>query len=76
LFYHNLVLLLQKSVYLTDLFNSKILYHTFDYDEWPGSHSNTDKMLAAYNSSIFRIREHYATVFPSLAPKKEAKNMI
>lgn len=45
LFENNLVDLLQKNVKLTALFNSKIFYHDFDFDDkdWPATNSNTEK---------------------------------
>jgi hypothetical protein len=65
LFEKNLVDLLQKGVQLTNLFNSKIFYHDFDFDdrEWPATNSNTDKMLQPYNESMFDLRFQYKKIF-------------
>ena len=43
---------------------SNIFRYDFDYDEWPGTHTNEDCITRPYNESIFNIRQHYATVFP------------
>ena len=66
LFQHNIVDLLNKGVQMTPLFKSKIFSHTFDYDEWPGTHQNTDKMLAPYNNSVFKLRYEYPAVYKRL----------
>ena len=42
IFKHNFVDLIQKEVNLKPLLESKIFNHTFDYDEWPATNSNTD----------------------------------
>ena len=46
------------------LFDSKIFRFVFDYDEWPGNHSNEDSLIRPYNESLYSIRKHYRTVFP------------
>jgi len=67
LFHHNLVDLLNKGVEMETLFNSKVFNHTFDFDEWPPTNSNTQKVLSAYNDSIFKLRFQYADIFPKIA---------
>lgn len=77
LFEYNLVELLQKQVALTALFSSKVLTHTFDFDEWPATHPNRDSMKGAYNYSIFALRYQYGNVFNELYQKdtqREAEN--
>ena len=56
LFEYNLVELVQKGVDMTTLFESNVFNHTFDYDEWPATNADTNKMLAPYNQSIFNVR--------------------
>jgi hypothetical protein len=56
---YNAIELLNKGVALTELFKSKIFNHTFDYDEWPSTNSDTYKMSAPFNESMFRLRSHY-----------------
>lgn len=63
LFENNLVELLQKQVYLTNLFKSKVLTYTFDFDEWPATHYNKETMKGPFNQSIFKIRDNYSNVF-------------
>lgn len=59
LFEKNLVKLIEKKVELTPLFQSKVFNFQFDYDEWPAQNSNTDKIIAPYNKSIFKMRYEY-----------------
>jgi hypothetical protein len=44
--------------------NSKVFQYSFDFDEWPGTHTIKEKYLRPYNGSIFNIRDAYADVFP------------
>lgn len=66
LFNYNAVELINKGVVLTNLFNSKIFNHTFDYDEWPSTNGDTAKMMAPFNDSMFKLRSHYKDVYPRL----------
>ena len=63
LFQTNLIELIQKEVHITPLLNSDVLNYTFDYDEWPGNSSDTTKLQAPYNGSIFKMRYKYPQVF-------------
>lgn len=56
--------LFEKGVLMTPLLNSQVFSFDFDYDEWPGTHTNEDTYIRPYNESIFHIRKHYKTVFP------------
>jgi len=71
LFKYNIVDLLEKGVRMTPLLTSNVLNHVFDYDEWPSTHANTDKMFGAFNESIFRLRKHYGHIFPQLVDPEE-----
>ena len=51
LFVHNFVDMMNRGVSMSPLPNSSIFNHTFDYDEWPSIHSNTEQMLRPYNNS-------------------------
>ena len=64
LFVKNLPTLIEKNIQITKLLNSEIFRYDFDYDEWPGTHTNEDEVIRPYNESIFNIRQHYTTVFP------------
>ena len=35
----------------------------FDFDEWPGNHSNDDECVRYYNESFFHLRHHYTTIY-------------
>ena len=63
LFEHNLVDLLNKKVMMKNLLESDVFNYTFDFDEWPATNSNTTKVLAPYNKSVFKLRYEYPNVF-------------
>lgn len=71
LFKYNLVELLEKNVYLSDLLESQIINHKFEFEEWPGTTNDTQKMFGAYNDSIFRLRKKFKYIFPQLVPADE-----
>jgi hypothetical protein len=48
--------LVEKGVTMVTLFDSKVLNHTFDYDNWPATSPKTESIMAPYNKSIFEIR--------------------
>jgi hypothetical protein len=66
LFENNLIELLQRKIELVDLFNSDVLYPSFEYEGWPQSHTCAHKHLAPYNGSFFNLRYEYARIFPAL----------
>ena len=45
------------------MFDSKVFNHTFDYDNWPGTHLNDETIIRPYNDSLFHIRNSYKEVF-------------
>ena len=63
LFLTNLRDLIQKGVKLSGLLNSNVFSFTFDYDEWPSTHTDDRKYIRPYNGSIFEIRNHYRSIF-------------
>lgn len=63
LFLNNLRDLIEKEVELSGLLNSNVFSFTFDYDEWPSTHSDEKKYIRPYNGSIFEIRNHYRSIF-------------
>ena len=36
---------------------------TFDFDEWPSTHTDDEKYIRAYNGSIFDLRSKYKEIF-------------
>lgn len=46
-------------VELCPLYESEILNFYFDFDEWPGTHTETEKVMRPFNGSIFSLRKHY-----------------
>lgn len=63
LFHKNIPALLEKTIELHGLFDSKVFNHTFDYDNWPGTHLNDETIIRPYNDSLFHIRNSYKEVF-------------
>jgi hypothetical protein len=70
LFINNFTELLEKGVELSDLVSSSVFRFTFDYDDWPSTHTDPMTYYRPYNNSIFEIRNHYRTIFhePKFAP--------
>ena len=66
LFQKNIEELIDKEVKLNNLFSSDIFNLTFDYDEWPATSPNTDRLQNPYNGSIFKLRSSYQDVYPEL----------
>ena len=64
LFLKALPVMLEKSISVLPLLDSKVFYMEFDYDEWPSNHTNNSFEIRAYHESIFTLRHHYRTVFP------------
>lgn len=63
LFKNNFFELIEKGLYLADLFNSNIFCFQFDYDEWPSTHFDEETYLKPYNGSIFELRKAYKDIF-------------
>jgi hypothetical protein len=64
LFTKNLPQIISRGIAVSPLLNSQVFFFTFDYDEWPSTHTNRDSIIRPYNHSIFSIRQHYLTTFP------------
>ena len=58
--------LINKEVEVTDLLNSKIFNHVFDFDEWPATNPNVETIMKPYNNSIFSLRQGYANIFRNI----------
>ena len=56
LFKTNLPKIMEMSVEVHDLFDSKVFTFDFDYDEWPSTHTNDNMYMRPYNHSIYSIR--------------------
>lgn len=66
LFIHLFVELMNKGVEVTPLLESNIFNYSFDYDEWPSIHHNTEQMLVPYNQSQFHLMFKYPQLFRKL----------
>jgi hypothetical protein len=54
---------MEKGILVSELFNSSVFSKTFDFDEWPGTHTDNATYLRPYNESIFKLRDCYPIVF-------------
>lgn len=63
LFEHNLLDQIKSEVTMIGLFKSSIFNHDLDYAEWPGTHKNTQKIIAPYNGSSLKLRYRYPEIF-------------
>ena len=56
--------IINKGINVYELLDSDIFTVTYDYDEWPGNHTNYSECLRGFSESFFHLRHHYKTVFP------------
>jgi hypothetical protein len=63
LFLKNLPILLQKGINVEHLLSSKIFNVQFDFNDWPGNHTNLAECIKPYNGSFFNIRYKYREIF-------------
>ena len=40
-----------------------IFQYTFDFEEWPTTHSDRKEYIRPYNGSIFEVRNKYREIF-------------
>jgi len=71
LFNKNFPILLEKGINVANLLNSQVFSLSFDYDDWPSSHTDQETYLRGYNHSIFQLRYHYKTIFPDINALEE-----
>lgn len=59
------------------MFDSGIFFQTFEFDEWPGTHTIPEKFIRPYTGSLFNLREGYRDVFPEkqFAPVNDAASV-
>lgn len=69
-------ILLEKGISVASLLQSNVFCIEFDYDEWPGNHTDDTACIRPYSESIFHLRYHYETVFPEakFAPLQDNKD--
>jgi len=63
LFNKNFALILAKGLDVSGILDSNIFNYTIDYEEWPSTHTNDERMVEPYNLSIFDLRGQYKEVF-------------
>jgi hypothetical protein len=72
LFLNNFVTMLEKGCRCSELLSSDIFNYEFDFDQWPGTNSNTTKMIHPFSQSIFKLRDSYSVIFDKIWRKDEA----
>ena len=55
--------LLEKGIEISPLLSSKVFCQTFDFDEWPSTHTNQDDCTKPFNASYFDLRYSYIDIF-------------
>ena len=63
LFHRNIEQLLNSGINVSELFSSQVFCYTFDYDEWPSTHTDKNNYTRPYNGSIFELRHNYRKIF-------------
>lgn len=60
----NIPSIISKGIEVAPLFASEVFTNTFDYDEWPGTHTDAEYYLRPFNDCVFDLRHCYKDVFP------------
>jgi hypothetical protein len=63
LFRKNFFELIQKGVKIAHLISSDIFCFSFDFDEWPSTHFDSQTYYKPYNKSLFDLRDCFKEVF-------------
>lgn len=64
LFEKDIIELMNKGIALTELFESDIFCHEFEYEKWPAIHTNNSDIIMPYNGSKFQLHDKYDESFP------------
>lgn len=65
--------MIQKSIAVKPIFQSQIFQVVFDFDSWPGNHTNDEECIRQYKKSFYQLHNNYETVFPEAEFAKEDK---
>jgi len=71
LFQDNFKKLIEKGIKVSELLDSDIFCHQFDFEDWPLIHSDDSYTIQPYNDSIFQLRGKYSKTFKDI-PENEA----
>ena len=63
LFKSNLIKLINKGVKVSELLQSDIFEHKFDYELWPSTNVIGKKVQKHYNGSKYHLRDKYSEIF-------------
>lgn len=73
LFLHNFPILMEKNIPVKPILDSEIFSVVFDYDNWPGNHTNGEECIRFYKNSFYQLHNNYKTVFPEVEFAEEEK---
>lgn len=71
LFLYNFPILMEKAISVKPLLQSDVFAVTFDYDAWPGNHTNDEECIRYYKESFYQLHLNYSKVFPEEEFEKE-----
>ena len=66
---------MNRGINVTPLLDSNIFNPSFDYDDWPSIHHNTDLMIVPYNDSQFHLMFMYPKLFRELWKEEQEKDI-
>ena len=75
LFQDNFIKLIEKGIKLSELLQSDIFCHQFDFEDWPLIHQDDSYCMAPYNDSIFQLRGKYSKTFRNIAENEECDKL-
>ena len=64
---------MDKGILVADLLDSDVFKLQFDYDEWPQTHENPEKIIAPFKGSMFQIRDKYEKTFGNRLARMQNK---
>lgn len=73
LFLKSFPILMEKSIAVKPLLDSGLFSVVFDYDDWPGNHTNDEECIRYYKESFYQLYKHYETVYPEAEFAAEEK---
>ena len=65
-----MAIILSKGIKVSHLFESKVFYHEFEFDEWPSSHFCDTRSVKPYDGTFFHLRNKFEKVFPENSYKR------
>ena len=60
LFLKNIPIIMEMGIPIYQLFGSDVFVKKIDFDEWPSTHTVSEKFLRPYNGSVLDLRNSYS----------------